>query len=167
MTVQPSDAPAPETLLFTPGPRVGWTFTDRRARIAPYPEPHPDPALISARIQARRAKAARAYRFAVRWVLRPFLPLAPVLYALSVFIRDVNHHAHTGALAIIAVVLAVTGIAYPACCYTRVALARDASPQRLNQAAAHGWHQRARQHEQDELARLTAVPEWEPATVTG
>jgi hypothetical protein len=166
MTVQPSDSPAPETLLFTPGPRVGWTFTDRRARIAPYAEPQPDPQHIGARAAKRQAKADRAYRFALWWVLRPFLPLALVLYALSAFIHDANHHAHTGGLAIIAVVLAVTGITYPAWCYTRVTLARGADPQRLHQAAADGWQRRARQHEQDELARLATAPEWEPATVT-
>jgi hypothetical protein len=166
MTVQPATPPdpAPETLLFAPGPRLGWTFTDRRARITPYTEPQPDPRQITATVATRQAKAQRAYRFAIWWVMRPFLPLALVLYALSVFVHDANHHAHTGGLAAIAAVLAVTGIAYPAWCYTRVALARDADPQRIYQAQAGQWQQRAWQHEQAELARLAAVPEWEPVT---
>ena len=40
----PSAGPAPpasQDLLFTPGPRLGWVFRDRRELAAPYPEPEP------------------------------------------------------------------------------------------------------------------------------
>jgi hypothetical protein len=47
MTLQPAalqDGTAgAEQMLFTPGPRLGWVFRDRRQLISPYAEPGPDP----------------------------------------------------------------------------------------------------------------------------
>ncbi|MFZ0166215.1 MAG: hypothetical protein WAL12_21755, partial [Trebonia sp.] len=47
----PSAGPAPpagQDLLFTPGPRLGWVFRDRRELAAPYPEPEPSPHAVHA-----------------------------------------------------------------------------------------------------------------------
>ena len=163
MTMQPVIT-EPEQLLFTPGRRLGWTFRDRRQLAAPYPEPRPDPRQIDAEVLGRRARAERAWRFALRWVARPCLPLALVVWALSVFVRDASRHAHTGGLIVTALVLVAAGIGWPAWCYARMMLSADADPARMYQAALHGWRQRAAEHEQAELARLTQVPEWSSAS---
>jgi hypothetical protein len=46
MSLQPAPAPGGPVpvgrqLLFTPGPRLGWVFRDRRETALPYPEPRP------------------------------------------------------------------------------------------------------------------------------
>src|SRR5580693_2966502 len=124
MTMQPAAPPGettrPEQYLFTPGPRLGWVFCDRRRLIAPYRGTQPDLQVITGQVAARRARAERAWRRSLRWVARPCLPLAVVLYALGVLVRDADRHAHTGKLTILAAVLAVAGAAWPAWCYARL-----------------------------------------------
>jgi len=153
-----------ERLLFTRGPRLGWVFRDRRQLIAPYAELQPDPQLISGHLAARRQRAGRAWRLSLRWVARPLLPLALVLYAASELERHASPHAGPGTLAWLPVVLAAAGVAWPAYCLARLALARRADPGRAQQAALDGWRQRAAAHEQAELARLDGMPEWASAT---
>jgi hypothetical protein len=149
-----------EHLLFTPGPRLGWAFRDRHRLIASYAEPAPDPQVITGQVASRRARAERAWAFSLRWVARPLLPLALVLYALGAVVRDVTHRAHAGELAWLPIALAIAGLAWPAWCLLRLALARDADPARVHQAELAGWRQRASEHEQAELARLDGAPEW-------
>ena len=167
MTTQPADlqeaATGTEHQLFAGGPRLGWTFRDRRQLITPYTEPEPDPQALAGQAAARRSRAERAWRFSLRWVARPLLPLAVVLYALGSLGRDLTHHAHTGSLAWLPVVLAAAGLAWPAWCLAQLALARHADPAQAHQAALDGWTQRAAGHEQAELARLDGVPEWASA----
>src|ERR1700756_1343780 len=103
MTMQPAGPQGgitgAERLLFTRGPRLGWTFRDRRRLITPYPEPEPDPQAAAAQVTASRERAQRAWRFSLRWVARPLLPLAVVLYAAGQLARDVAHRAHPATLA--------------------------------------------------------------------
>ena len=139
-----------EELLFTPGPRLGWAFRDRRRLITPYAGPEPDPQAAAGQVAARRARAERAWRFSLRWVARPCLPLAVALYALGALAREVTHRAHAGPLAVVPVVLAVAAIAWPACCLARLLLARAADPGRVHRAALAGWQRRAGEHEKAE-----------------
>jgi hypothetical protein len=156
-----------ERLLFTSGPRLGWTFRDRRQAITLYTEPEPDPQALAGQLTTRREHAERAWRFSLRWVARPLLPLALVLYAAGILARDATHRAHPGALAWLPFAVAAAGIAWPAWCLARLRLARDADPARMHQAALAGWRQRAGEHEQAELARLGGVPEWASARSPG
>jgi hypothetical protein len=58
MTTQPAlqgPATGAERLLFTPGPRLGWTFRDRQQLITPYAEPGPDPQVITGQFGRARA----------------------------------------------------------------------------------------------------------------
>jgi hypothetical protein len=100
-------------------------------------------------------------------VARPLLPLALVLYALGVFLRDANHHEHTSGLTMITILVAAVGIGWPAWCLIRMMLARDQDPQRIHEAAVDGWQQRAAAYETAELTRLASVPEWSPAMPQG
>lgn len=167
MTMQPADprggVSAAEQLLFTGGPRLGWVFRDRRGLITPFAEPGPDPQALAGQVAARRQRAQRAWRWSLLWVARPCLPLALVAYALSVLVRDADHHAHTSGLVVVAGVLLAAGVAWPAWCFATMMLAGDADPERMYQAALAGWRQRAGEHEQAELARVGAVPEWSSA----
>jgi hypothetical protein len=156
-----------ERLLFTRGPRLGWTFRDRRQLIARYDEPKPDPQAIATRLAARRAKAQRAWSFAVKWVARPLLPLALVLYALGVLTGDATHHRQGGNLTALSITLAAVGLAWPAWCLVRLLYAQNWDPVRVHQAAVSGWHHRAQEHEQAELARIDGVPEWASAGSPG
>ena len=156
-----------ERLLFTSGPRLGWVFRDRRRAITAYTEPEPDPRALAGQLTTRRERAQRAWRFSLRWVARPLLPLALVLYAAGTLARDATHRAHPGALAWLPFAVAAAAIAWPAWCLARLLLARDADPARMHQAALAGWRQRAGEHEQAELARLDGVPEWASARSPG
>ena len=171
MTMMPAglqdQATGAERLLFTSGPRLGWVFRDRRQAITPYTEPEPDPQALAAQLTTRRERAERSWRFSLRWVARPLLPLALVLYAAGTLARDATHRAHPGALAWLPLAVAAAGIAWPAWCLARLLLARDADPARMHQAAQAGWQQRAGEHEQAELARLDQVPEWASARSPG
>jgi hypothetical protein len=53
----PADRPDP---LFTPGPRLGCVFRDRRELAVPYPEPGPSQNDFRASAAARSAAADRA-----------------------------------------------------------------------------------------------------------
>ena len=167
MTMLPADSQHGITeaghLLFTPGPRLGWTFHDRHQLISRYGEREPDPQLTTRRVEARLARAERATRFSLRWVARPCLPLAVALYALGALAREVTHRPHPGGLAALPVMLAVAGAGWPAWCLVRLLRARAADPARVHQAAVRRWRQRADEHEQAELARLAGVPEWDTA----
>jgi hypothetical protein len=156
-----------ERLLFTSGPRLGWVFRDRRQGITAYTEPEPDPQALASQLTSRRERAKRSWRFSLRWVARPLLPLALVLYAAGTLARDATHRAHPGALAWLPFAVAAAAIAWPAWCMARLLLARDADPARMHQAALAGWRQRASEHEQAELARLDGVPEWASARSPG
>ena len=163
----PGGVAGAERLLFTRGPRLGWTFRDRRQLIARYDEPQPDAQAISTQLANRRAKAQRAWSLAVKWVARPLLPLAMVLYAVGVLTGDATHHLQGGNLTALSIALAVTGLGWPAWCLTRLLYAQNWDPVRVHQAALNGWHQRASDHEQAELARIDGVPEWASAGSPG
>ena len=82
-----------ERLLFTSGPRLGWVFRDRRQAITPYTEPEPDPQALATQLTTRLQRAERSWRFSLRWVARPLLPLALVLYAAGTLARDATHRS--------------------------------------------------------------------------
>src|SRR5258708_40349479 len=58
-TAIPSGTAASD-VLFSPGPRLGWVFRDRREMVIPYPEPPPDQQAVQASAAGRGAAAGRA-----------------------------------------------------------------------------------------------------------
>jgi hypothetical protein len=99
MTMQPAgiqdEMTRSERMLFTPGPRLGWVFRDRRRLVSPYAEPEPDPQTAAGQIAVQRERTERAWRFSLLWVARPLLPLAAILYAVG---ELTWHRAHPGTL---------------------------------------------------------------------
>ncbi len=77
-------------LLFTPGPRLGWVFRDRRELAAPCPGPEPSPQAIQAQAAARMAAAGQAWQRAWRWAGKPSIALALVLVALAGYAKSAS-----------------------------------------------------------------------------
>jgi len=150
----------PQALLFTPGPRLGWTFRDRRSLAEPYPEPSPDPAQIRAQADARLAAAQRSWQRARKWAARPSLIAVLALTVLAWCAHAVNPAAPYGATFLTALVLAVPGLGWSAWKYAQLARAKSVHPEQQHQAAHEQWAQRAADFERAELARLEQVPEW-------
>jgi hypothetical protein len=155
----------PELLLFTPGPRLGWVFRDRRELAAPYPEPEPSPQAIQARAAARMTAAEQAWRRAWKWTGKPSIALALLLALLAGCARSVSGSFNLGATAVAIVALCGPGLGYAGWRWLQREQARDSTPQQEYQQALADWDQRATGHESAELARLAGQPEWGSATV--
>jgi hypothetical protein len=171
MTIQPpsgSDGavPEPQQLLFTPGPRLGWTFRDRRSLCVPYREPPPDADMMRQQAAARLATAQRHWRRALMWALRPSLFILIALLALGGCAHALNPSASFGLTVITALILALPGTGWTLWRFAQYNLARDADPQRQHRIAWDGWQQRAAAHQQAELARYDGVPEWGSAVAS-
>ena len=152
--------PALAQLLFTPGPRLGWTFRDRRTLITPYSEPAPDPEAIRQQAEAQLAAAQRSWQRARKWAARPSLIGAVALMALAGCAHAINPAAPFGTTFLTALVLAAPGLGWTGWRYAHLATAKAADPDQQYQTAHEAWSQRAAGHEQAELARLDGAPEW-------
>ena len=65
MSTQPApvaDVADQRASLFTPGPRLGWVFRDRRQLAEPFPEPRPDFDAMRAAAAQQAESAEKAYR---------------------------------------------------------------------------------------------------------
>jgi len=159
----PSAGPAPpagQDLLFTPGPRLGWVFRDRRELAAPYPEPEPSPHAVHAQAAARMATAERAWQRTWKWVGKPSIGLALLLVVLAGCARSVSGNFSLGLTAVTLLVLCGPGFAWTGWQWLRREQARDVTPEQEYQQAMADWDQRATDHESAELARLAGQPEW-------
>jgi hypothetical protein len=164
----PGPAPAGrQQLLFTPGPRLGWVFRDRRELAVPYPEPQPSPQVIQARAAARTATADQALARAWRWTGKPSIALAVILAVLAGCSKSVSGSFNLGLTAVTIIVLCGPGLAYTGWCWLRRDQARDVTPANEYQQALAEWGQRAAEHETAELARLSGQPEWGSVTSPG
>jgi hypothetical protein len=164
MTIQPSGGDGtvaePRQLLFTPGPRLGWTFRDRRTLCSPFPEPPPDGKAMMQQAAARLANAQWHWQRAVKWALRPTLFILIALLTLAGCAHAFNPAAPFGITIITAIILALPGAGWTLWRYAQVNLAKDADPQRQYHVAYNGWQQREAGWQQAELARVGGVPEW-------
>lgn len=167
MTMQPVDPPgeaaAAERMLFTPGPRLGWVFRDRRELVTPYREPLPDPQAITGQLADRHVRAERglAALAALGSQAVPATGLRAVRGGRGRPGRRPSC-AHRPA-DVLTVLLAVAGVGWPIWCYLRLSLAREADPARAYQVAQEQWRARADEHEHAQLARLDGTPEWASA----
>ena len=164
----PSAGPAPlagQDLLFTPGPRLGWVFRDRRELAAPYPEPEPSPHAVHAQAVARLATAEQAWQRTWKWVGKPSIGLALLLVVLAGCARSVSGNFSLGLTAVTIATLCGPGFAWTGWQWLRREQARDMTPEQEYREAMAGWDQRATDHESAELARLAGQPEWGSATI--
>jgi hypothetical protein len=164
----PAAGPAPpvgQDLLFTPGPRLGWVFRDRRELAVPYPEPEPSPHAIQEDAAARIDAAEQAWQRTWKWVGKPSIGLALLLVVLAGCARSASGNFSLGLTAVTFVALCGPGFAWTGWQWLRREQARDVTPEQEYHQAVADWYQRATWHEAAELARLTAVPEWGSANV--
>ena len=160
--------PAPaghEGLLFTPGPRLGWVFRDRRELAAPCPEPEPSPHAIQARAVTRTTAAEQAWQRACKWAGKPSIALALLLVLLAGCAKSFSGSFNLGLTAVTILVLCGPGFGYAGWRWLQREQARDVTPQQEYRQALAEWDQRATEHEAAELARLAGQPEWGSATV--
>jgi len=155
---QPAPADSRE-LLFTPGPRLGWVFRDRREMVAPYPEPGPSPQLFRAQAADGLAAAEQSLARAWRWGAMPSLVLALIL-ALAVGCAASVPGTSLKESAVTIIVLCGPGLAWTAWCWARRGQARARAGGGEYQQALAAWSQRAAQHEGAQLTRLASLPEW-------
>jgi hypothetical protein len=160
MTMQPAGSPGPEQLLFTPGPRLGWTFRSRRDQITPYSEPPPELEQLREQAAARVADAQASWNRARKWGLRPSLIIAVVLIALAACAHTLNSSAPLSTTLITAIVLAAPGTGWAVWRYMQLSMAKDVDPERLYDASHQAWKERAAAWEHGELARMGDTPEW-------
>jgi hypothetical protein len=165
MTIQPlpgdqTPEPEPQAMLFTPGPRLGWTYTDHRSMIARYGEPPPNLEAIKTQAAERLADAERRWQRARRWGLRPSLMVFVALVALGGCAHALNRNAPFGTTILTAFILALPGTGWALWRLAQLNLAKDVDPRRQYQALHEGWRQRAAAHEHAGLAQLAGVPEW-------
>jgi hypothetical protein len=160
-------APTGRQLLFTPGPRLGWVFRDRREIALAYSEPQPNPQLIQARAAARAAGAEQSWARAWRWAGKPSIALAVILVLLAGCQKSVSGSFNPGLTIITVVVLCGPGLGYAGLCWLRRDQARATTPERVYHQALAGWEERAAGHENAELARLAGQPEWGSVLIPG
>ncbi|MFZ0754274.1 MAG: hypothetical protein WAN00_10950, partial [Trebonia sp.] len=149
----PSAGPAPpagQDLLFTPGPRLGWVFRDRRELAAPYPEPEPSPHAVHAQAVARMATAEQAWQRTWKWVGKPSIGLALLLVVLAGCARSVSGNTSPGLTAVTIATLCGPGFAWTGWQWLRREQARDVTPEQEYRQAMAGWDQRATDHESAE-----------------
>jgi hypothetical protein len=149
-----------QQLLFTPGPRLGWVFRDRRELAAPYSEPQPSRQALHAQATALAATADRAWARAWRWAGKPSIALAVILVVLAGCAKSVSGSFNLGLTLVTILVLCGPGLAYTGWCWLRRDQARDVTPEQEYQQALAEWGQRAVGHDTAELARLGSQPEW-------
>jgi hypothetical protein len=157
--------PARQELLFTPGPRLGWMFRDRRELAVPYPEPEPSPHAIQARAATRMAAAEQRWQRTWKWIGKPTIALALLLVLLAGCAKSVSGSFNLGLTAITIAVLCAPGFGYVGWQWLRREQARDVTPEQEYQQAMVDWDQRATGHGNAELARLAGQPEWGSATI--
>ncbi|MCL2584232.1 MAG: hypothetical protein FWE35_17445 [Streptosporangiales bacterium] len=151
----------PRMLMFTGGPRLGWSFRDRRELIPEYREPKPTPQDIQSSTDTRIAAAEARLQRAWKWIGRPSIGLALILILLaacSATSGDTGFSPIAAAVAI--VILCVPGLAYCGWCWLERDKARDLPAEQAFYAAREAWKQREAQHQDVQMSHLAATPEW-------
>jgi hypothetical protein len=163
MTIEPASVTgqlSPQQVLFTPGPRVGWTFRSHRDLIPAFGEPPPDAGTIRDNAIARAGTEQRRWQRAQKWALRPSLMVLVGFTALGGCAHALNPAAPFVTTIITAIVLAAPGTGWAGWRYWQLQMAKTTDPRRLYDIAHAGWAQRAAEHEQAGLAQVAHIPEW-------
>lgn len=173
MSMQPAPvAPVPagadrRASLFTPGPRLGWVFRDRRQLAAPFPEPRPDLEAMQAAAAQQAESADQAYRKIRKFLGIPSTLLFVVLLLANGCAANINGSGPPLVSDLIALVICGPGMTLT---FLRWRKARQAAAavSRIgddHQKAIAAWQQRAEAWQRAELTRLDGVDEWGSATL--
>jgi hypothetical protein len=164
MSIQPppADALGRRAGLFTPGPRVGWVFRDRRQLAAPFPEPAPDLEAMRATAQQRAQADHASYR-----KFRKFLGLPSGILLIVLLLADgcqanLNGTGPPVLQDVIALIICVPGMAISTLKWqrSRQSAARVARVGEDHGRALAAWQERDAAWQQAELSRLADADEW-------
>jgi hypothetical protein len=170
MSMQPAPvAPVPvaeaadrRASLFTPGPRLGWVFRDRRQLAAPFPEPRPDLEAMQAAAAQQAESAEKAYRKIRKFLGIPSTLLFVVLLLANGCASNINGSGPPVVGDLIALIICGPGMTLT---FLRWRKARQAAAtvSRVDadhQRATAAWRQREEAWQRAELTRLEEVDEW-------
>ncbi|HEY7920889.1 MAG TPA: hypothetical protein VIE45_14600, partial [Streptosporangiaceae bacterium] len=173
MSMQPAPvAPVPagadrRASLFTPGPRLGWVFRDRRQLAAPFPEPRPDLEAMQAAAAQQAESADQAYRKIRKFLGIPSTLLFVVLLLANGCAANINGSGPPLVSDLIALVICGPGMTLTFLRWRKARQAAAAVSQigDDHQKAIAAWQQRAEAWQRAELTRLDEVDEWGSATL--
>jgi hypothetical protein len=170
MSMQPAPvAPVPvaeaadrRASLFTPGPRLGWVFRDRRQLAAPFPEPRPDLETMQAAAAQQAESADKSYRKIRKFLGIPSTLLFVVLLLANGCAANISGSGPPLVSDLIALVICGPGMTLT---FLRWRKARQAATtvNRVDdehQRATTAWQQREEAWQRAELTRLEDVDEW-------
>src|SRR5258708_6401170 len=158
-TAIPSGTAASD-VLFSPGPRLGWVFRDRREIVIPDPVPPPDQQAVQASAAGREAAADRARSRAWRWDGKPSIGVALVLMDIAGCAKVRTGSYGVPVLGTAMAITCLPGLCYTGWCWRRRAQLRRAAPEQEYRQALAEWDLRAADHAAAEEDRIAAEPEW-------
>ena len=157
-----ADAADRRASLFTPGPRLGWVFRDRRQLAAPFPEPRPDLEAMRAAAAQQAESADQAYRKIRKFLGIPSTLLFVVLLLANGCAANINGSGPPVVSDLIALLICGPGMTLTFLRWRKARLAAAAVtrvPDDHERAVA-AWQQRADAWQRDELRRLEHADEW-------
>ena len=148
--------------LFTPGPRLGWMFRDRRELAAPFPEPRPDLDAMRAAAAQQAESAEKAYRKIRKFLGIPSTLLFVVLLLANGCSANINGSGPPVVSDLIALIICGPGMTLT---FLRWRKARQAAAAVTevpddHQRATAAWQQREDAWQRAELSRLEHADEW-------
>ena len=172
MSTQPApvaDAADRRASLFTPGPRLGWEFRDRRQLAAPFPEPRPDLEAMRAAAAQQAESAEKAYRKIRKFLGIPSTLLFVVLLLANGCAANIGGSGPPVVSDLIALVICGPGMTLTFLRWrkARQAAAAAARVADEHERAAGSWQQREEAWQRAELSRLDGVDEWGSAQLPG
>ena len=157
-----AEGPDRRASLFTPGPRLGWVFRDRRQLAAPFPEPRPDLEAMRAAAAQQAESAEKAYRKIRKFLGIPSTLLFVVLLLANGCAANINGSGPPLVSDLIALVICGPGLTLTFLRWRRArqaaALVRQVGDD--YQRAVAAWQQHEEAWQRAELDRLEQVDEW-------
>ncbi len=165
MSTQPApvaDVADRRASLFTPGPRLGWVFRDRRKLAAPFPEPRPDLEAMRSAATQQAESAEQAYRKIRKFLGIPSTLLFVVLLLANGCSANLKGTGPPVVSDLIALVICGPGIILTFLRWrkARAAAAAVAGVPDAHQRALAAWQQGEEAWQGAELGRLEHVDEW-------
>jgi len=164
-----ADAADRRASLFTPGPRLGWVFRDRRQLAAPFPEPRPDLEAMRAAAAQQAESAEQAYRKIRKFLGIPSTLLFVVLLLANGCAANISGSGPPVVSDLIALIICGPGMTLTFLRWRKARQAAAAAGRVADehQRAVHAWQQREEAWQQGELSRLDHVDEWGSAQLPG
>lgn len=148
--------------LFTPGPRLGWVFRDRRELAAPFPEARPDLEAMQAAAVQQAESADQAYRKIRKFLGIPSTVLFVVLLLANGCAANINGSGPPVVSDLIVLLICGPGMTLTFLRWRqgRLAAAAVSRVPGDHERAVTAWQQRADAWQRDELRRLEHADEW-------